>query len=393
MKKKWILGAVITILLIVLIYIVIVWPPFTSENASGTIGKADKPTSDAQEPKINLSSDILKDTTTLKKTIQDLVQFYGFTFSLAEYIDTWLIPQLDKYYNASVAQEDINSIRDFGEFLKNNNNSLRKTLETLGSLYGTQNSQIPPDLENNLLQFIGYVNQLIVKDSVFDKALNNIDKYIKQSEQEKSAKKSQIASLKQIRDKLLVDNFILALALNETEKIKKYSEIKVCSGEFLCDIIRSEIIGYYGPLLENSDKFNVIIRSKPFVENIFLLNWWLGGNYPIFNLEEGLTEVLGFDGGNGGYGCKPVGFAPLYESIYFGGSEKVGAGIQDKLIGLIKSINGSNIKNIGELNIEILEVIRSGYLNREEIIKSSDYFNSFDGGAMEVLKSNGIFLF
>lgn len=384
MNKKLLSGIIISLLLLVVLFLAIYWPPFSSEEASGTIGKADKPASEAQDPKINLSSEMLRDTTVLKRTIQDLVQFYGFTFSLAEYIDTWLIPQLDKYYLASVAQEDIQSIKDFGSFLKNNNNTLRNTLETLGSLYGTQNTQAQPDLENNLLGFIGYVNQMIVKDSVFDVVLARLDKYIKQTENEKTAKKSQIKNLKDIRDKLLIDNYMIALALNQDDKLKTLSDVKIYNQENLKMVLNNEIKQFMSNIqLQSGEKIksntlNIEVGSNAINSGILLQSWWIqsyGSNKIDFNIN--LVNSIELS-------CKPCGLVPFSFVDVVDAQESL-----NLLNPLLNTLNNLKMHNLGELNSNLIKFVQNN--ESLKLAASSQQLNVgltpltlFSGGILQV---------
>ena len=114
---------------------------------SGAIGKADKYQSEQmKESDIKLRSDFVKDTAELRKAINDLVNFAVFSRQTMTNIETWWLPQLEKYYSSTVSQKNLLYLRDYVELLKNSGKNIQSIVEMLADFYYKRNSDKSVDI-------------------------------------------------------------------------------------------------------------------------------------------------------------------------------------------------------------------------------------------------------
>ena len=126
---------------------------------------------------------------------------------------------MDRAYN-----EPLFALKDFTIFLSNNNagiDSTKKMLETF--YYNTESADQSVDVEKNLRDFGVFILEVVQRDSVFEVAAMDIDKYI---EKVKSRKKSMedTKSLQQFRNQLLVTNLMTAAMLGERTTLNRLTK-------------------------------------------------------------------------------------------------------------------------------------------------------------------------
>lgn len=224
----------IAIIAIVIIYFSFFWPPVSEEELSGAIGKADKYQSEQmKESDIKLRSDFVKDTAELRKAINDLVNFAVFSRQTMTNIETWWLPQLEKYYSSTVSQKNLLYLRDYVELLKNSGKNIQSIVEMLADFYYKRNSDKSVDIESKLVSFGNFVNQMVERDSIFETIIADIDKTVKNSIESKG-RSEKIKKLKEIRDKMLYTSLIYAANMRDEEMIIR------CAG---LDVYQVENIG------------------------------------------------------------------------------------------------------------------------------------------------------
>ena len=157
-NQKLILGMLFILVISIIILFACSNQP-KEEEAAGTIAKVDKYKKEQlNQGNVMLRTEFLKDQNQVKQAIIDLMRFYAFSHDIAAYIDQWWIPQLEKYYSAQ-GQKAIDNLRDFSDFIKNNNVKLLNFSELLVDLYQGQKKETSQDLEQKLTEFAFYVNQ------------------------------------------------------------------------------------------------------------------------------------------------------------------------------------------------------------------------------------------
>jgi hypothetical protein len=121
-----------------------------------------------KESDIILRSDFVKDTAELRKSINDLVKFAIFTKQSITNIETWWLPQLEKYYSSTVSQKNLLYLRDYVELLKNSGKNIQTIVEMLADFYYKRSTDKSIDIESKLVGFANFVNQMVERDSIFE---------------------------------------------------------------------------------------------------------------------------------------------------------------------------------------------------------------------------------
>jgi len=217
----------IAIIAIVIIYFSFFWPPVSEEELAGTIGKADKYQSEQmKESDIKLRSDFVKDTAELRKSINDLVDFAVFNRQTITNIESWWLPQLEKYYSSTVSQKNLLYLRDYVELLKNSGKNIQSIVEMLADFYYKRNSDKSVDVDSKLVSFANFVNQMMERDSIFETIIADIDKTVKNSIESKG-RSEQIKKLQEIRDKMLYTSLIYAANMRDEDMIIRCAGLEV----------------------------------------------------------------------------------------------------------------------------------------------------------------------
>ncbi len=217
----------IAIIAIVVIYFSFFWPPVSEEELAGAIGKADKYQSEQmKESDIKLRSDFVKDTAELRKSINDLVNFAVFNRQTITNIESWWLPQLEKYYSTTVSQKNLLYLRDYVELLKNSGKNIQSIVEMLADFYYNRNSDKSVDVDSKLASFANFVNQMVERDSIFETIIADIDKTVKNSIESKG-RSEQINKLQEIRDKMLYTSLIYAANMRDEDMIIRCAGMEV----------------------------------------------------------------------------------------------------------------------------------------------------------------------
>jgi hypothetical protein len=220
-KKNTITLSIFGIIAVIIIILAFLLPNFKSGDTAGTIIKADKYRNEQlSEKDIKLRSEFVKDTAVLAKTIRELFSFIIFSKETAANIDTWWIPQLKKYYSTTYSYTNMSLLQDYVELLKNGNNTLQTTIDMLIDFYNNHNTDKTIDVEGKLASFANFVQQMIVRDSIFESIMDDIDKNIKNDPMMKN-RKGAISQLAQIRDRILMDDIQYSVAVGDVTKLQK----------------------------------------------------------------------------------------------------------------------------------------------------------------------------
>jgi len=217
MKKqvKVIIGIVVAIAILI-VGISLFYPTVFKGLTSGTFGKAEKyHKQQMAEKDILLRSELVADTGKLKNMIQGLIYFSLFTRDLSNNIDSCV----DKYRSKGICTDpnrcaSVSALQDFSDFIRNNNKTLATTIRMLTAFYLKNNADESADVEKNLRDFGIYVNNLNEKDSVLNLALRSMDNFML-SDKTLKTKKTELTSLKSIRDQLLLQGVQLSGLLQD----------------------------------------------------------------------------------------------------------------------------------------------------------------------------------
>ena len=270
------------------------------QDAIGTIGKVKKYRKDQmKDSDIILRSEIMEDTTKLKGTINGLIIYSAYSKTLSESIDKQ-IEQLE-YCGCYENESDLASMKDFSEFISNNEEIMDNTIHMLFDFYNDDVSESSFDIESDLRNFVNYINQLEERSNELDIVIGGMDSYIADNigVEEKAEK---IDNLKSIRDELLFRNIQGAIVMNNIDKINNvYSNEIMQNAETLNQFlsamdglnynIGNEVLGVYAATGELNGILNAIMSNEAL--GIILLDQGFVGNIETINSGIVLTN---FDG-------------------------------------------------------------------------------------------------
>lgn len=217
MKKQGkVIISIVMIIAILIAGISLFYPTLFKGLTSGTFGKAEKyHKQQMAEKDILLRSELVSDTGHLKNMIQGLIYFSAFTQNLSNNIDS----SINNYKSKGICSDpkrcaSVSALQDYSDFIRNNNKTLATTIRMLTAFYLKNNPDESADVEKNLRDFGIYVNNLNEKDSVLNLALRSMDNFML-SDKTLKTKKTELTSLKSIRDQLLLQGVQLAGILQD----------------------------------------------------------------------------------------------------------------------------------------------------------------------------------
>jgi hypothetical protein len=181
------------------------YPNPNKSDLAGTFGKAEKFRKvQMTEKDLQLRSDLVKDTARLRSMIQGLVYFSLFTEELRTNLDMCTISFSAQGMGTQADESGkIKVMKDYSDFIRNNNASLNATIVMLTAFYGKDGGDASQDVERTLQDFGNYVSNMSKKDSILSQVLVNMDEYLLNSKTLQS-REAEFRQLKSIRDQLLV---------------------------------------------------------------------------------------------------------------------------------------------------------------------------------------------
>jgi hypothetical protein len=136
--------------------------------------------------------------------IQGLVYFSLFTEELRTNLDMCTISFSAQGMGTQAGESGkIKVMKDYSDFIRNNNASLNATIVMLTAFYGKDGGDASQDVERTLQDFGNYVSNMSKKDSILSQVLVNMDEYLLNSKTLQS-REAEFRQLKSIRDQLLV---------------------------------------------------------------------------------------------------------------------------------------------------------------------------------------------
>jgi ribosomal protein S24E len=220
-QNKLLAGALI--IGVAIIIFSLYWPPVDRTDTSGTFARSDKyKDTTVKNDDIILRSEILTDTIKTKQIIKDLVQFADFTIYVKSIINEWWIPVLQKYHSSPDINDAVGTLNEYSQFIENNNSLVAKTIITLGVYYADSKTPVTEDVESQIKQFYNYAGQFIARDSIFEQTISRIDNSIKNDKM----RAKEISALKELRDRIVLENFMFGIVSGDKDKIA-YSSAQV----------------------------------------------------------------------------------------------------------------------------------------------------------------------
>lgn len=225
-KRTKLIAAVIIVVVIGIVVTGLFYINVPDFLARGTIAKAEKYRKQTMtERDIQLRSEFVKDTLQLRKTIQSLSCFQQLNEKIALKINSGL-NSLNNHplLTDPKLNQPMIDLRAYGAFLVNHDSDLVATLNMLRVFYkDSENADQSVDVEKNLRDFGGFMQQIIDQDSVFINAALDIDCYI-DKESKKKHRIEDFAPLTNFRNELLVSNVMMASILGQKTTIGKLNE-------------------------------------------------------------------------------------------------------------------------------------------------------------------------
>lgn len=228
-NKKLIISAATIIILAVILYIVsLSFPPSSEDDSKGTIGKVEKFRKNQLTAKdVLLSDDLLKDTLALKNTIGEIGQFATFSIEISVLIKGYWLPEINANWQTEEGKEVSKNLSDFASFIDNNIEKTAATQNVLYNIYLKKEKTGTEDVGSKLANFINYVLQLMERDSVMENTINRLNNYLASTPQVKGNLGKQLKKLQSLRDKIIVDTFLYGTVLGDKKKSEFAAEQKL----------------------------------------------------------------------------------------------------------------------------------------------------------------------
>ena len=300
MKKNRLLIIIAVVIGIGLIILSFYWPPVPSSKVAGSFTKTDKYRENTvSNGDIILNSELLADTNKTKKAIADLVQFGDFTLYVKSIISQWWIPVLEKYNNSPEINDAVASLKEFNSFIDNNNHTIQSTIIILSEFFADKNKAVTTDIESQIKQFYNYSSQFLLRDSIFEETISRIDNTVKND----NTRKKEIAALKNLRDRIVIDNFMYALTIGDTTKLI-YSTSQVLNNPnlslklFLSEQnlgIEGFLFMFESQMIESgytADKIQVVLNTVNAIANQYGSLFFNGQNGYFLSNQNQLNLIL-----------------------------------------------------------------------------------------------------
>ncbi len=228
-NKKLIISAATIIILAVILYIVsLSFPPSSEDDSKGTIGKVEKFRKNQLTAKdVLLSDDLLKDTLALKNTIGEIGQFATFSIEISVLIKGYWLPEINANWQTEEGKEVSKNLSDFASFINNNIEKTAATQNVLYNIYLKKEKTGTEDVGSKLANFVNYVLQLMERDSVMENTINRLNNYLASTPQVKGNLGKQLKKLQSLRDKIIVDTFLYGTVLGDKKKSEFAAEQKL----------------------------------------------------------------------------------------------------------------------------------------------------------------------
>jgi len=269
MKKKNVI--LVSVLVIFIVLIVSIFLPKVSKlDSMGTIGKVDKyRNKKTGQDLVFFRNGFLQDTVALKSVINLLAVNENVIEKLPNKFKEWetsLKGTLDK--NKELASQ-FSRLNDLAVFLNNNLTTIKSTKELLTKYYTKDTVDMKIDVQNNLIQFDGFITNLNERSKVLDTLFISLNGMIdKENLKKLTNTKEETEKLKEVREKMLGSMTIYAITCGVQTTLNT--------------VLNSNV--------NNLAIFNKEVNS---VVSPVWINSQLGANKPIKGLSDWINSKLG----------------------------------------------------------------------------------------------------
>jgi hypothetical protein len=213
--------------------------------------------------------------------IQGLIYFALFTQDLSNKIDSCVAAyEMQGICSQENGCANMVVLKDYSDFIKNNNKTLGTTISMLTGFYLKDQSDQSADVEKNLRDFGNYVNNLNEKDSILEVALRNMDSFLL-ANKTLQARKTELNQLKAIRDQMLIGSIQLSGLLQDKPLCATLCSYALSSQDNLKVIFGQQKID----AVANQQNLNAIRNQDKF-------EGWVVGNQVSFGSAEQLKDVM-----------------------------------------------------------------------------------------------------
>jgi hypothetical protein len=281
MKKKQLI--IISLLVVAIIFVIsLFYPPAEESDSAGTIGKVDKyRSSETGQEKIVLRNEFLQDTTALKNVIITLQMYENYISTLSNDFKEWETSLKNTNSEILNLDKQIEELNLLSVFMENNLSTVTNTRELLLMYFIKDTVDMSIDVQNNLIQFSGFVTNLDEKSKVVDELFLNLTGIIESDKlTQLELTKEQTETLKEVREKMLGGIVYTAITLGNQERLNMALNSNVLNLLILNKQLNNTFLGTIVPFakanlgLFNSDKLdNVMQAIYPFGAKEKLAAW------------------------------------------------------------------------------------------------------------------------
>ena len=254
-KKNLIIGSIL--LLAVIIVVSIYYPPVDESETAGTIGKVDKyRNSVTAQQDIHLRNELLKDTTVLKSTIEVLDSYHNYLTDFSNDISDWETSLKKMNLQDDELSKQLDELKSLSVFMNNNLITVAQTRELLNKYYTKDTLNLSVDLQNNIIQFGNFVQNLSEKDKVIDELFQNLSGIVAGDKLKLLTKtKEQADELIAVREKMLGGIFIFGYMLGNESRLDMALSSTVYDSRLL-NIELNNKLSIFWPLGSNAVEMN-----------------------------------------------------------------------------------------------------------------------------------------
>lgn len=268
MKKKNLI--IVSIVVIVLLLVISIFLPKVGDSDSaGTIGKVDKyRNKKTGQDIVFFRNGFLQDTVSLKAVINLLAVNENVIEKLPKEFKEWESSLKETLNKDKKLASQFSKLNDLAVYLTNNISTIKSTRLLLTKYFTKDTVDMKIDVQNNLIQFDGFINNLNEKSKVLDTLFLSLNGIIDNENLKKlNYTKEETGRLKEIREKMLGSMTMYAITCGVQTTLNTVLNSKVNN----MVIFNKELNSYVSPLYATSQ---------------------LGGNMPILNVTSDKYGVV-----------------------------------------------------------------------------------------------------
>lgn len=259
MKKNQLI--VISVLFIIAVIIAaIFFPSADTDDAAGTVGKVKKyRDSKTSQKDIVLRNEFLKDTAALGAAIQIFGRFEYYLSDFKSELTDWENSLVNLKIKNEKLGKQIFELKQLAQFMENNLQTVAETKTLLEKYYTKDTLDMTIDVENNLIHFQTFTDNLEEKSKVLDSLLVNLGDILEKDKINKIFKtKKEADALVAVREKMLAGIFIHAYMFGNEERLNSVLSSNVINSTLSGIYITNKLSG----IVFADDKLRALNKEK-----------------------------------------------------------------------------------------------------------------------------------